>query len=246
MKHFLFIIFAVSFLCDSPLSFGDEPDTLRIFDASTVPLGELIAPWKHILPKKQKAYTNFSVVRSAEGPYLRAISSNTSSWLEIDVDNIDIEHYSTMEWMWKVDRFPESEWEMNPAEDDFAIRIELVYDFKGGAKNILNIIRKGLFTSILKKYPPELIVSYVWSLNVPFDKQYVSPENKRMIIIPIESDTALKGRWIREKRRLRENHDTFKGTTNPLFLKKIRIRSDTEDLPSIAESGLKYIYLIAE
>ena len=224
--------------------FGAEPDTLRIIDIPNNLRGELPSNWKHILPKKNRAYTNYSIEQSSTGPYLRALSSATSSWLEINMNDLDVAEYQIMEWVWQVNQFPETEWEMDRSDDDFAIRIEFVYDFKGGKKNILNILRKGLFTSIFKRYPPELIVSYVWSLNVPVEKPYQSPHSKRMKIIPIESDVAMQGRWVKEKRNILDDLVLFKREKTPLVLKKIRIRSDTENVPTIAESGIKYIYLI--
>ena len=227
-------------------AFGAEPDTLWIIDVSENFQGELPSSWKHILPKKHRAYTNYSIEQDIEGPYLRALSGATASWLELELKDIDISKYQTMEWVWKVVQFPETEWEMNPSHDDFAIRIELIYDYKGGKKNILNFVRKGLITSIFKRYPPELLVSYVWSLNVPVNKPYQSLHSKRMMIIPIESDVVLQGRWVNEKRNIKDDLDFLKGKKSSLVLTKIRIRSDTDNLPSIAESGIKRIYLTIE
>ena len=234
---FFFLIFSYQVL-------GDEPDTLYCFDSSQDNSSELLSLLKHVLPKKQRIYTNYSIEQGIDGPYLRALSSATGSWLELDVQHIDVAKYPMMAWEWRVDIFPDIEWEMNPLNDDFAIRIELVYDFKGSRLNIFNIIKKGLITSIFRHYPPELIISYVWSLNVPAENPYQSPESKRMMILPIESDVALQGRWIHERRNINNDLISFKGKTHHLFLKKIRIRSDTDNKPTIAESGLKYIYLI--
>jgi len=245
MKLFVSVIVCNIIFLFSLSGFCAEPDTLSILDTVNYSLGELPEPWKHILPPKHYAYTNFSIVRSINGNYLHAISSGTASRLELDVNDIDISSYPFMEWSWKVDEFPETEWEMNKSDDDFAVRIELIYDYKGGKKNILNIIRKGLLTSIFKRYPPELIISYVWSDNVPFDKPYQSPESKRMIIIPIESDIGLVGRWLQERRNIKADLDKFKNGKN-LVLKKIRIRSDTDNTGTVAESGIKKIYLMAD
>jgi len=222
------------------------PDTLKVFcppgDGST----GIPSEWKHVLPKKNRASTSYSIERLNGEPYLRAVSSATDSWLELDVGDIDVSEYPVMEWMWMVNQFPETEWEMNRENDDFAIRIELLYDYKGGKKNILNIVRKGLLKSVFMHYPPELVVDYVWSLNVPPEKAYRSPSAKNTMVIPIESDTVMQGRWVRERRNILDDLVSFNGEKTKLVLKKIRIRSDTESVPSVAESGLKYIYLIPE
>jgi len=221
---------------------GAESDTLVVFEASATEPGTLPEHWEHILPPKHRVYTNYVVERSIDGPFLLIRSASTSSWLELDLSDRNLADFTIMEWQWKVDRFPKVEWEQEPSSDDFALRIELVYDFKGSGWNILNAIKKGLITSIFRGYPPELIVSYVWSVNVPSDRPYVSPESKRTVIIPIESNDVIKNRWIKEKRNIRKDYNLLRKNTD-LVLKKIRIRSDTDNTSSISESGLKYIYL---
>jgi len=239
-------VFFSAILSVAAQAYPAEPDTLKIFcppgDGST----GIPSQWKHVLPKKNRASTNYSIERLNGEPYLRAVSSATDSWLELDVGDIDVSEYRIMEWMWMVNQFPETEWEMSKENDDFAIRIELLYDYKGGKKNILNIVRKGLLKSVFMGYPPELIVDYVWSLNVPPEKAYWSPSAKNTMVVPIESDVAMQGRWVRERRNIRDDLVSFNGEKTTLVLKRIRIRSDTESVPSIAESGLKYIYLIPE
>ena len=243
MKHFIFIIVLLSISAFSPYqAFGSGPDTLKVIDVGNVQPGAPPEEWEHVLPKKHRVYTYYSVERSIDGHFLLVRSNSTASWLELDMSDIDVTNYSTMEWQWKVDKFPEVGWEHEPSSDDFALRIELVYDYKGSYKNILNIIRKGLMTSIFKRYPPELIISYVWSINVPSYKPYASPNSNRTMVIPIESNDIIKSRWIKEKRDIKKDLELLSGDKK-LVLKKIRIRSDTDHSSSIAESGLKYIYL---
>jgi len=244
MKHkILFTLLLLSYF--SHQTYGSEPDTLRIIDINGESLGKPPEKWEHILPKNHRVYTNYAVIRSIDGPYLRARSNSTGSWLEMNLDNIDVTKFNVMVWQWKVDKFPDVEWEQESSNSDFALRIELVYDFKGGYKNPLNIIRKGLITSIFKRYPPELVISYVWAVNVPSGKPYVSPNSNHTIVIPVESSKYIKSRWIREKWDIEKDlKNLYKD--RDLVLKKIRIRSDTDDSSSITESGLKYIYFIAE
>ncbi len=245
MKQLIFIIVLLVMTEFSHQAFGDLPDTLKVIETFNLQPGAPPEEWEHILPKKHRIYTNYSVERSIDGTFLLARSNSTGSWLELDMDDIDLNNYSTMEWQWKIDIFPDVMWENEPSSDDFALRIELVYDYKGSNKNILNIIRKGLITSIFKLYPPELIISYVWSVNVPSYKPYTSPNSSRITIIPIESNDVIKNRWIKEKRNIKKDLELLSGSQK-LVLKKIRIRSDTDNSSSLAKSGLKYIYLTTE
>jgi len=227
-----------------PTASAQAPDTLRIMEITEQSGFELPSGWTHILPKKQRAYTNYTIETDNKGPFLRAMSSGTSSWLEYDMHDTDVAEYPIMEWSWMVNQFPAVEWEMNKSQEDFAIRVELVYDRKGSAKNILNIIRKGLIVSIFKGYPPEQVVSYVWALNVPANKPFKSLHAYKTMILPIESDVAMQGLWVEEQRNIRKDLEDLQGKDTKLVLKKIRILSDTETLPSVAESGMKFIRLI--
>jgi|GEM_PF-7124176 hypothetical protein len=249
----LHIIFAVvlAIVCSSAVIsvHAAEPDTLKIFDASEVSGGSLPENWEHVLPAGELVYTNYSVERSIEGRYLRARSAATSSYLELNVEDIsgkgeiDVEEYSTLRWQWKADSFPEVEWEERPGEDDFTLRIELVYDFKGSALNPLNHIRKGLVTSLFGWYPPQHIISYVWAVNVPIGEAYKSPREKRTTVIPVESTEYIVNRWMTEEIDIFP-HIKEAYTERKLYLKKIRIRADTENTESMTESGLKFISLI--
>lgn len=222
-----------------------EADTLRVFNAATAALGEPDEGWIHVLPKNHRAFTNYEVVRSVGGNYLRAISSSTGSWLEYDLGQIDITDYPVMEWVWMVTTLPETQWEENQDWDDFAIRVELVFDFKGG-KSPFNILRKGLIDALFRGYPPELVISYVWSVNVPVDELYRSPSNKYTVVIPIESQFSGTGKWLTERRDILADLNSLQTSKKnaPLYLKKIRIRADTIDSSTFAESGIKSIMLL--
>ncbi len=222
-----------------------EPDTLFILDASKESLSSLPEGWKNILPKNHRMFSNYSIERSIDGPYLRARSNAAASQLELDVAGIDVREYTTLTWLWKVDIFPETGFEKDPTFDDFALRLELVYDFEGSARNPINLIRKGLITSLFKGYPPELIVSYVWSINVPSGSSYASPNSQRTMIIPIESNNIIKSRWIRERRNIAEDLARFDNKRN-LSLKKIRIISDTDHTGTFADGGIQYLYLLRD
>ena len=222
-----------------------QPDTLVVFNADRGTPGTLPEGWKHILPEDQYAYTTYNIERSIDGNYLRARSAAASSWLERDVGQIDIRDWRILTWEWKVDRFPDVQWERNPGFDDFAFRIELVCDFKGTWINPLNIIRKGLITTIFRGYPPQRTLSYVWSVNVPSLVPYDGPSGYHFTVLPVESTSILTGRWLRERIDISQDLAELEpGRT--LMLKKIRLRVDTDDTGSMAESGLKYLYLIKE
>ncbi|MFC1485965.1 DUF3047 domain-containing protein [Candidatus Latescibacterota bacterium] len=247
MVRFLIICFlSVSALfCHFLSPAAAQPDTLFVFDAARETPGEQPEGWVQVIPDDQYAYTTYNIERSIDGNYLRARSAASGSWLERDIGEIDIRDWRILTWEWKVDHFPDVQWERNPGHDDFAYRIELVCDFKGTWINPLNIIRKGLITTIFRGYPPQRTISYVWSVNVPSLVPYDSLSEHHYTIIPIESTNILAGRWLRERVDILPDLAKLEpGRT--LMLKKIRLRVDTDNTGSMAESGLKYLYLIKE
>ena len=219
-----------------------EPISLSVFAVSDTMTMSLPDSWIQELPKKQKAYTNYIITQDSRGTYLGIRSGGTGSWIEKDLGEVDVYKTPVMEWTWMVIRLPELEWEDDRAQDDFAIRIELIYDYRGSVFNILNIIRKGFITSLLRGNPTILTISYVWARKVPAGKPYVSPSDRRTIIIPVESGTNISGIWIDENRNILEDLRQYVNDKR-IVLKKIRIRSDTDNSLSSAESGLKRIEL---
>jgi hypothetical protein len=224
--------------------YADLPDTLLVTDLTRDTVNEIPKGWEQILPPKQHSYTSYAVEFTGTGPYIHTVSNSTGSWIEKKMNDLNIMNYPIMEWEWMVNTFPQVEWERDRNHDDFAIRVELVFDFKGG-KNPLNLIKKGLITSLFKHYPPELIISYVWSEHVPVEEEYASPSTDRMIVIPIESDPTAIRRWMHEKRDIRVDLKKYQHDQH-LVLKKIRIRTDTENSGTIADSGVRNIRLFLE
>ncbi len=103
-----------------------------------------------------------------------------------------------------------------------------------------------MINTLFRGYPPELVVSYVWSVNVPPDESYRSPRDSRTLVIPLESAFSGTGNCLTEHRDILadlRSQRTIKRDA-PLYLKKIRIRADTYDSSTSAESGIKSIVLI--
>jgi hypothetical protein len=221
--------------------FCAEPDTLKVFESTAFQTGSSPEGWKVKPSKNRLVLTSYSVERSIDGPYMRIVSNNSNSALEIDLGEIDPNKYSKLTWRWKVDKFPTSGWEEKKENCDFAVRLEVVCDFKGSYINPLNILKKGFLTSVFLKYPPEIILSYVWSLNTPAGEPFTSPETRKTTIIPVQSNN-ITGTWMSETRNIAKDLTMLKMAG--LIVKKIRVRADTDNSGSSAESGLKYIYFV--
>lgn len=232
------------FLFPSGFSFAAAPDSLMVTDISRDTVDQAPKGWTQDLSKDQRIFTNYMVEYMDKGPYIRATSNSAGSWLDKDMGDLDVRKYPIMEWDWMVNTFPEVEWEKKRDSDDFAMRVELIYDYSGGKRSIWNIIRKGLITSLFRGSPPMLTVSYVWSVGVPVGEDYHSPESGKIMIVPVESDANLVRRWVHQRRNIRDDLKRLAPEEKNLVLKKIRIRCDTDDSHSKAESGIRNIILI--
>ena len=172
-KYFLALIFL--FLFPPGRSFAAVSDSLLVTDIIGDTVDQAPRGWTQDMPKNQRVFTSYMVEYMEKGPFIRATSNSAGSWLEKDMGDLDVRKYPVLEWDWMVAVFPEAGWEKKRENDDFAIRVELLYDYPGGAHSIWNMIRKGLITSLFRGSPPMLIVSYVWAAGVPAGEEYRSP-----------------------------------------------------------------------
>lgn len=223
-----------------------EPDTLAVTTISRDTVDRTPSGWTEVLPPKARGYSSYTVRYDASGPYIHAAAHSTGSWIERDVGEIDISRHPVIEWDWETIRFPDVQWERNEKQDDFALRIELVFDYRGGKWNILHLLRKGLITTMFGGNPPVRVLSYVWSVEVPAEESYPSPGSDRVTIIPIESGIYMTRRWMHERRDVRADLARLLSGEPHIVLKKIRIRCDTDDSGSSAEGGVRNIRLIGE
>ncbi len=184
VRTITFVLAAISLLYSPSFAEDAPPDTIRIADISHDSTGKTPAGWENVLGKKQRAYTDYTVEYDNGGPYIRAISRSAGSWIERPLKDIDISRYPFLEWDWMVSSFPKVEWERNKDEDDFAIRVELVFDYRGNALNPLYLMRKGLITYFFRHNPPALVLSSVWGRRGPGRQGLSEPEIHTTRIIP--------------------------------------------------------------
>ncbi|MFC1508315.1 DUF3047 domain-containing protein [Candidatus Omnitrophota bacterium] len=236
---FFFVIIAFLYSC---VFICAENSSGTIFDLSKTLDNNFSENWQQIIPKKQKAYTNYLVEHEEGRTSLMMSSGGTGSWIEKDLGEIDVREYPRMEWSWMVKQFPDVDWEQEKSDDDFAIRIELVFDYKGSVFNILNMFKRGLYRTVFKHGKPELIISYVWARRVPAEKTYTSPEDSRLIVFPVESGLGRPGLWMDESRDISKDLISL-AQEKRYVLKKIRIRADTDNSLSNAESGLQKLII---
>jgi hypothetical protein len=242
MKMMLLLISCTLLL--PALSPAAEPDSLLVTDISRDTVDQAPRGWTQDMPKKQKVFTSYMVEYTEKGPYVRATSNSSGSWMDKDMGDLDVRKYPVMVWDWMVNTFPEVEWEKKRDQDDFALRVELLYDYPGGGRSLWNIIRKGFITSLFRGNPPMLTVSYVWSVGVPTGEEYRSPSAEKTVVVPVESGNTLVRRWVHQERNIRDDLKRMAPEEKNLVLKKIRIRCDTENSHSKAEGGVRNIVLI--
>ena len=218
---------------------------LTIFNSEETPAGQLSEPWHHVLPPSSKSYANYEIREGRGGRFLFMQSGGADSWLVRDMDSIDPHDFPMMSVMWMVSNLPTTEWEADEGQSDFACRIEFIYDYTLNSFNPLYIARKGLITRFFRGNPPEMIISYVWSKNLPPNSEFISPEGDHIVIIPLENEMSPQNRWIETKHDIAADFDRLIDNRN-IVLKKIRIRCDTGDTGTTASSAIRSIILSAD
>ena len=241
-------IFSVLFIlqsCSMMKNSIQNASTLTILDSAEIPTGQLSKPWHHILPPSSKSYANYEIRDGRDGRFLFMQAGGADSWLERDLDSIDPHEYPMMSLMWMASSLPATEWEADAGQSDFACRIEFIYDYTLNSFNPLYIARKGLITRFFQGNPPEMIISYVWSRNLPPNGEFNSPEGDHIVIIPLENEMSPQNRWIETKHDIAADFDRLIDNRN-IVLKKIRIRCDTGDTGTTASCAIRSITLTAD
>lgn len=166
---------------------------------------------------KGKVFYSVKVERS--GGYLTAYSRNSASGILYEV-SFNPRKDPWVSWKWKVIKFPERETAQNVPtnwieKDDYATRFYVIFPAL-------------IFTNIKT-------LEYVWDRYLPEGTMMTSPYYKNIKIVVAESGEGKLGKWVFEKRNIREDFKKAFGR-EPGKAYAIAIMTDTDNTNSTAEA----------
>lgn len=152
--------------------------------------------------------TDYRIEDNSGGSALRAVSDGQASGLYREI-GIDLTERPYIRWSWKVDNVLEGIDERTRAGDDFPARVYVVVS--GGA---LFWLTRSLV--------------YVWSSHQPVESVWKNPYTDNARHIAVRSGPEQTGRWLEEKRNLREDWERAFGETIDA-IDAVAIMTDTDD-----------------
>jgi hypothetical protein len=138
--------------------------------------------WKE---KSFIGHTAYTLVNNDNRTVLQAVTCSAASGLIREID-IDLNKTPYLNWSWKIDNIYQGNNERSKKGDDYPARIYVV-------------VSGNLFFWRTKA------INYVWSSNQPVGSTWDNAYTDNAKMIAVRSGNAERGRWVSEKRNIRED-----------------------------------------
>jgi hypothetical protein len=203
-----------------------EPLRLGDFAPPTDPTGPP-AGWEPLTFARVPRQTRYAVV--LEGPrwVLRAESDAAASGLYRPLD-LDPKVYRVLSWRWKVEGVLATSDPRRKEGDDYAARVYVAYRYDPATAGIWERSRFGAYRLLYGRYPPGLVLNYVWESRLPVGTVLDNAYTARARIVVARSGAAEAGRWVTETRDLYEDFRRIIGGEPPRIV-GIALMTDTDD-----------------
>jgi hypothetical protein len=156
------------------------------------------------------------LVRNEGRVALRLRSARTSFALHRDVV-LDVRQYSMLAWSWKVTRLPASGDVRDPARDDQAAQVYVIFPRWPSPPTASDVI------------------GYVWDSQAPVGTTLRHPRAPNVRIIVVESGKARLDTWQRQVRNVAQDYQALFGRQPPR-VGKVALMIDTNDTRGEAEA----------
>ena len=141
--------------------------------------------------KSFAGHTQYQLQEAVQGKVLHARANASASGLLREI-KVDLEKTPFLNWSWRVDNTFKDNDERSKAGDDYPARVYVVVS--GGM----------LFWKTRA-------VNYVWSSHQPQGSDWPNAYTKNAHMLALQSGTAKLGRWVQEKRNVRDDLNVLFG-----------------------------------
>jgi hypothetical protein len=193
-----------------------DPQSVVVTDWSKQP------PGKHGIPDGWKAQSwgspkyDFTVESDGSGRVLHLRSAGDSSNITREV-TVDLKEYPILEWRWKVVALPPGADLRKKDTDDQAAQVYVVFP----------------------RFPQAVrsrIIGYVWDTTAPAGLTFKSTKTGTVTYVVVRSGEADLGKWITERRNVREDYRRIYGEDPQEDVGAVSIGIDSDDVKGKAES----------
>jgi hypothetical protein len=227
--------------CLSTAAVAVEPLWVGRFDGNA---GGLPAGWQveHLNAKfppteyRQRTWDGVAAVEAT------AVKSMALLGRKLDVD---LEKTPVLCWRWRIDA-PLVSADLNTkAGDDYAARVYITFAVPPEALGFATRTKLSLARSIWGPSVPDAAINYVWDNKHPVGTLKPNAYTDRAQMLVVESGAAKAGRWVVERRNVR---DDFKRAFGDLPGKPngLAVASDTDNTGESARAGFADFHFVAE
>ena len=233
-----------------PLSFSEEEKEMILLgfmvgegdESEGLPDG-----WGH-LSYLGKAKNEVSLAEDEKKTIIRMKSLHSTSAL-LTRPEVSPKDYPILVWRWKVDRVIGIAVESREDRNDCAARVRVIF----GENKTIPIEKNPLIEKLFDNFgitmpeiePSGFKIDYIWGNNVGKGDIIDYPGSKNHKMVVIQQGPEKPGRWIWEKRTVREDFKELFGSEPPGFA-GIAILSDTDHTNEGVEAYFSSIVLMKE
>ena len=152
--------------------------------------------WEKFSFSGDRKATQYRIETDSSMSYLKMISQSSASGL-IYKHHYNPNEYPILTWRWRVENVISKADGKIKSEDDYAIRLFVMFDDDSVETSFWTSIRNSAIKLIYGKELPETSLCFVWA-NIKYDEKYFdNPYSETVKIIPMEmGDSRLKNWYI--------------------------------------------------
>ena len=194
-----------------------QPARVVVEDWSKIPVGTRGVPPGWQGHKWGDPKYDFQVIQDGDRKALLLKSDNESSSISKEL-KVDAQQYPIIEWQWKVVAIPPKGDARKGATDDEAAQIYVVFP----------------------RFPTAVrsrIIGYIWDSTQPVGASFPSDKVGTVRFIVVRSGSADLGKWITERRNVREDFKKLYGEEPDETVGAVTISINSQNTHSRAESA---------
>lgn len=221
-----FAMLAAGLVIGGLLAVAAAPSALHVghFSAAT-PSDSLPADWSPIQFGDPGAPTTYDLVQVDSTVVVRARSENAASAL-ITRQRVDLGTHPVIEWRWHVGAAVEDGDITKKETDDAAARLYVTFDYEG--LGFFDRVKLMLLRNLGYDDLPTRALNYVWANRRSPGEMRPSPYTDQIMMMPVRSDSARVGEWVRERRNVRADYRQAFGEEPPP-VDGVAIMTDTDN-----------------
>ena len=183
--------------------------------------------WEALTFPRVARHSRYTVVREGEGFVLRAESEAAASALYRPLD-LDPKVYRVLSWRWKVEGVLARSDPSRKSGDDYAARVYVAFRYEPAGATAWERARYGALRLLHGRYPPGLVLNYVWESRLPVGRVLDNAYSSRAKMVVARTGAAEAGQWVTERHDIYADYRRIVGGEPPRIV-GVALMTDTDD-----------------